>query len=74
MSEFKERMMMCSVEYDEMIDMAQAMRDKEWLRNWLRSKSGYVNWRLKCVVSQAYSTRIRAYSTADPRAQGETTF
>ncbi|WP_157696722.1 MULTISPECIES: IDEAL domain-containing protein [Brevibacillus] len=30
MSEFKERMMMCSEDYDEMIDMALAMKDKEW--------------------------------------------
>ncbi|MED0759123.1 IDEAL domain-containing protein [Aneurinibacillus thermoaerophilus] len=30
MSEFKEQMMMCSEDYNELIDMALAMKDKEW--------------------------------------------
>lgn len=42
MSEFKEAMMMCSEDYDEMIDMALALKDKEWFeelvkkQKWLR--------------------------------------
>ena len=30
MGEFKEAMMMCSEDYDEMIDMALAVKDKKW--------------------------------------------
>jgi hypothetical protein len=36
MSEFKERMMMCSEDYDEMIDMALAMKDKEWFEELIK--------------------------------------
>ena len=30
MSEFKEAIMMCSEDYDELIEMALAQKDKEW--------------------------------------------
>ncbi|UED67824.1 IDEAL domain-containing protein [Brevibacillus sp. HD3.3A] len=38
MSEFKERMMMCSEDYDEMIDMALAMKDKEWFEELVKKQ------------------------------------
>ncbi|MGG0884062.1 IDEAL domain-containing protein [Brevibacillus parabrevis] len=38
MSEFKERMMMCSEDYDEMIDMALAMKDKEWFKELVKKQ------------------------------------
>ncbi|WP_281869512.1 IDEAL domain-containing protein [Brevibacillus parabrevis] len=42
MSKFQEAMMMCSEDYDELIDMALAQKDKEWFeelvnkQKWLR--------------------------------------
>ncbi|MBA4531304.1 IDEAL domain-containing protein [Brevibacillus halotolerans] len=41
MSEFKERMMMCSEDYDEMIDMALAMKDKEWFEELVTKQIQY---------------------------------
>ncbi|MFI8711685.1 IDEAL domain-containing protein [Brevibacillus brevis] len=38
MSEFKERMMMCSEDYDEMIDMALAMNNKEWFEELVKKQ------------------------------------
>lgn len=47
MGEFKEAMMMCSEDYDEMIDMALALKDKDWFEELVKSKSGYVSWKSK---------------------------
>ena len=38
MGEFKEAMMMCSEDYDEMIDMALAMKDKEWFEELVKKQ------------------------------------
>ncbi|GIO32248.1 hypothetical protein J2TS6_33890 [Paenibacillus albilobatus] len=38
MSEFKERLMMCSENYDEMIDMALAMKDKDWFEELVKKQ------------------------------------
>lgn len=38
MSEFKERMMMCSEDYDELIDLALAQKDKEWFKELVKKQ------------------------------------
>ncbi|WP_289140969.1 IDEAL domain-containing protein [uncultured Brevibacillus sp.] len=38
MSEYKEPMMMCSEDYDELIDMALAMKNKEWFEELVKKQ------------------------------------
>lgn len=38
MSEYKEPMMKCSEDYDELIDMALAMKNKEWFEELVKKQ------------------------------------
>jgi len=38
MGEFKEAMMMCSEDYDELIDLALAQKDKEWFEELVKKQ------------------------------------
>ncbi|MGM0715471.1 IDEAL domain-containing protein [Brevibacillus parabrevis] len=38
MSEFKEKLMMCSEDYDVLIDMALAMKNKEWFEELVKKQ------------------------------------
>lgn len=74
MSEFKEQMMMCSEDYNELIDMALAMKDKEWFEELVKRQKRLRELEVEMRRLLGVIDQDTERKTADQREPGEKKF